>query len=286
MICRLRSDQRGIALPVAVMMVVLIGVMGAGLLTFVQTGLNSTLEVNQGQRALKMADAGVQAAKRQLAANATTTNYNGTTNLSLTPPDTESPWSYAGAGQTLSLQGTGTSLSSPQCNQCINVKIRWLQPSTTNSNVRDVNRAPQNASTRDFFRIISEATAGNARRRIEAIYYVEGRDIPRAFYTLGPIIISGTANITNMSMFSRGDVTINGGATFSGTDLSYGNWNVSPFNTTARRSSHPSGSFVTVPGVGRRGPSPIQAEGARTLVCGTTPSARVSPLPLTPPSLS
>lgn len=252
MIGRLKSDQRGIALPVAVMMVVLIGVMGAGLLTFVRTGLDSTLEVNQGQRALKMADAGVQAAKRQLAANATTTQYNGTTNLGLTPPDTESTWSYVGTGRTLSLRGTGTLLS-PECDQCINVKIRWLQPSMTDSDVRDVNRAPQNASQRDFFRVVSEATAGNARRRIEAIYYVEGRDIPRAFYTPGSITISGTSNITNMSMFSRGNVTINGGATFSGTDFSYNNWNVSPFNTTARRSSHPSGPFVTVPGVGTTG---------------------------------
>jgi hypothetical protein len=43
----------------------LIGVMGAGLLTLVRSDLEAVVEVNQGQRALGLADAGVQAARRQ-----------------------------------------------------------------------------------------------------------------------------------------------------------------------------------------------------------------------------
>ena len=40
--------------------------MGAGLLTFVCSDLEAVVEVNQGQRALSLADVGVQAARRQL----------------------------------------------------------------------------------------------------------------------------------------------------------------------------------------------------------------------------
>ena len=51
----------------AVIMVALIGVMGAGLLTLVVTDLNATIEANRGQRAFEMADAGVEVAKARLA---------------------------------------------------------------------------------------------------------------------------------------------------------------------------------------------------------------------------
>ena len=46
---RFIRDESGMALPVAIMMVVVVGVMGAGLLTFVATDLRSVVEVNQGQ---------------------------------------------------------------------------------------------------------------------------------------------------------------------------------------------------------------------------------------------
>jgi hypothetical protein len=42
-----------------------------------------------------------------------------------------------------------------------------------------------------------------------------------------------------MSMFTEASATINGGATFSGTDLAYGNWNKSPYNTTPRQTAEP-----------------------------------------------
>lgn len=58
-------------------MIVLIGVMGAGLLTFVSTDLNTVLEANQGQRAFEMADAGVQAAEQQLRKDPKLSSYDG-----------------------------------------------------------------------------------------------------------------------------------------------------------------------------------------------------------------
>jgi len=61
----------------AVIMIVLLGVMGAGLLAFVSTDLNTVVEANRGQRAFEMADAGVQAAKRQLREDPEPLHYDG-----------------------------------------------------------------------------------------------------------------------------------------------------------------------------------------------------------------
>ncbi len=67
MIGRFARDESGVAMGLAVVMVALIGVMGAGLLTAVATDLHATIEANQGQRAFEMAEAGVEIAKARLA---------------------------------------------------------------------------------------------------------------------------------------------------------------------------------------------------------------------------
>jgi hypothetical protein len=64
---RLIREEAGVALGLAVVLVVLIGVMGAGLLTVVVSDLEAMLEANQGQRAFEMAEAGVEVAKARLA---------------------------------------------------------------------------------------------------------------------------------------------------------------------------------------------------------------------------
>src|SRR5215212_6846748 len=74
---RFVSDESGMTLALAMMMVLLIGVMGAGLLTFVNSDLNTLTEENRGQRAFEVADAGIEAAKRQLASNVDRTIYDG-----------------------------------------------------------------------------------------------------------------------------------------------------------------------------------------------------------------
>ena len=66
MVRRLIKDESGATMGLAVIMIVLIGVMGAGLLTFVATDLTAVAEASQGQKAFEMADAGVEAAKNQL----------------------------------------------------------------------------------------------------------------------------------------------------------------------------------------------------------------------------
>lgn len=84
----LLRNEKGMALGLAVIVVALIGVMGAGLLVFVRADLGNVIESNQGQNALNLADAGAQAAKAHLMTEAEAVRYNGTTNLAATPiPD-------------------------------------------------------------------------------------------------------------------------------------------------------------------------------------------------------
>ena len=63
----LLRDERGMALGLAIIMVVLVGVMAAGLLTFVATDLEAVVEVNRGEQAFELAEAGVEVAKAHIA---------------------------------------------------------------------------------------------------------------------------------------------------------------------------------------------------------------------------
>ena len=74
---RLVKDESGMTMGLTVVMIALIGVMGAGLLVFVQRDLGTVVEVNQGQKAFETADAGIAAAKRQLLVNACPEAYDG-----------------------------------------------------------------------------------------------------------------------------------------------------------------------------------------------------------------
>lgn len=64
---RLARDERGVALGLAVILVALVGVMAAGLLTFVAADLDALVEVNRGQQAFELAEAGIEVAKAHLA---------------------------------------------------------------------------------------------------------------------------------------------------------------------------------------------------------------------------
>src|ERR671910_290473 len=78
MIQRFGRDESGMTMALAIMMILLIGVMGAGLLTFVQNDLKSVIEANKGQRALDIADAGVAAAKAHLRVDSFREHYDTT----------------------------------------------------------------------------------------------------------------------------------------------------------------------------------------------------------------
>ena len=76
MIGRQWRDESGVALGLAVIVVVLIGVLAAGLLGTLRSDLEATTQANRGQRALHLADAGAQAAAAQLRADADPTHYD------------------------------------------------------------------------------------------------------------------------------------------------------------------------------------------------------------------
>jgi hypothetical protein len=64
---RMLANESGVALGLAIILVVVIGVMGAGLLTPVIANLQATAEANRGQRAFEMAEAGIEVASARLA---------------------------------------------------------------------------------------------------------------------------------------------------------------------------------------------------------------------------
>jgi len=64
---RVIEEESGVALGLAVIMVVLVGVMGVGLLTPIVTDLQAMVEANKGQQAFEMGEAGIEVAKARLA---------------------------------------------------------------------------------------------------------------------------------------------------------------------------------------------------------------------------
>ena len=66
MMARLWQEERGMVLGLAIIIVLVVGVMGAGLLTFVSADLQSIVAINRGEQALQLAEAGVEVAKSHL----------------------------------------------------------------------------------------------------------------------------------------------------------------------------------------------------------------------------
>ncbi len=261
MFAKLLKDESGVALGLAVIMIVLIGVMGAGLLVFVRNDLEAVIEVNQGQRAMDLADAGVHAARQQILGDKIPAHYDvestadpnyvaASCNTDKNDPDDSidstndlqrnpsgENWSPEAGGQTRTFAGGE-----------FTVTVRWL-PQDPSADSRCI--APRTTSTPqpgvDFFRVVSTGTYGNARRRVEAIYETYNLNVPRAYYTPGRINIAGTACIDGVSLFTSstaidaidfdGGGGCSAGGHIQGPDLAYGDWNDPPsdaFNTTPR----------------------------------------------------
>ncbi len=224
---RLVSEESGLALALAIMMVVLIGVLGAGLLAFVQRDLEAVIEVNQGQRAFEIAEAGVQAAKQQLLLEKSIGDYDVDTS---TDPDYYgSACDVAGEseGSEWSPEGSSGGATRGFAGGRFNVTIRWL---STDPAAPTGCRAPVATpeAGADYFDVISTGTYGEARRTIEAIYETYDLGVPRGLFTPAGIEISDAANIESVGLFSLQDVTISGSPKISGTDLAYGDWATYP----------------------------------------------------------
>ncbi len=168
MILRLRRDESGVALALAVIVVVLVGVLAAGFLAVVRSDLLSTISANQGQRAFDLADAGAQVAAAQLRSNPNPGHYDASTS-------DNTDWSYVlpdgvPTGKTLVLDGGSAT-----------VTIQYLLPATTAAHQRREDRAPERVPAglsdypdRDFFLVVSEGASGETRRKVETILYATG----------------------------------------------------------------------------------------------------------------
>ena len=163
MIRHLWRDESGMALGLAVVVVVLVGVMAAGFLAVVRSDLESTVSMNRGQNAFDLADAGAQAATTQLRSDPNPRHYDD-------DPDENSEWSYRSPdggppGKALELDGA-----------LATVTIRHLIPATEAGHVTDEHHAPEQVPQGladypdgDFFLVVSEGSAGGTRRKVEVI---------------------------------------------------------------------------------------------------------------------
>jgi hypothetical protein len=238
MLERLAEGESGVVMGLAVMLVVLIGVMGAGLLVFVRSDLEAVVKVNQGQRALNLADAGVQAARRQLRSDAEPDHYDGNSAENV-------EWAYVApvggtAGKTMTLDDGSA-----------RVTIQYLLPSTTAAQVGDEDHAPELVpgdppgladypDGRNFFRVVSEGTSGGARRRVESILYTSRLDVPAAYYTPKDITLLGDIGISGVSFFAGGNIDRVGNVTIDReTPAPYGDWDTTNFSPPSRLNTVP-----------------------------------------------
>jgi Tfp pilus assembly protein PilX len=203
---RFVKDELGATLALAMMMIVIIGIMGAGLLTFVTRDMNSVIEENRGQRALELADAGVAAAKSQLTSSCAGDPNCGSLYNGNADGVTDIRWSkwYAGAAACSDPDPGGMTLTG-------------LQSSATTPN--DVRVTIEyRLATRDF-RVISTGCYGVAKRRVEAILkgvvaFGGGAGGYPLYYTPSNIKIEATtANpvlLRDISVFAGGDILLPG----------------------------------------------------------------------------
>ena len=193
------ENESGMTLPLAIMMIVIIGVMGAGLLTYTSSDLNSVTEENRGQRAFEMADAGVNAAKRQLFSDCNTdTNcqrfYNDTS-PTVFVGDQDKRWSKARGGLTINNLDE-------QAGNGDDVKVEIQFTGTT-------------ANPYNFTVTSTGYYGGTAKRKIEAKLKGigggpgSGGDVVNpGYYTPSDIMIEGSVGITGLSLFSEQDIII------------------------------------------------------------------------------
>ncbi|MDQ3912764.1 MAG: hypothetical protein M3305_13545 [Actinomycetota bacterium] len=236
MLRRLVRDESGVALGLAVIMIALIGVMGAGLLVFVRNDLEAVVEVNQGQRAFNIADAGVQAAKHHLLGDKAPAHYDvdsASNPLYYAASCNVGDESAAPALQGPSWSPEGSGVTRNFADGQFNVTIRWLSPDSAADNRC---KAPQTGTLPggvDYFEVISTGTYGSATRRVEAIYSTYDLNIPKGYFTqTGDIKIAGSACIDSVSLFTLYNVTLSGGGSgcdgtgqnIKGRDRAYGNW--------------------------------------------------------------
>ena len=211
--------------------------MGAGLLVFVQNGLKSTIEVNRGQRALNIAEAGVQAAKSHLRVDSFRQHYDTTTTAA--NDCAEGPrvggdnWSRAtsiwtattGAcsggpiartdnGSTPWREDIGVSklFGGGRFHVTIECFVQGPETDASSPCAGGAGTAPEAATLADdkkFFKVTSTGydtpEGDGAIRKVEAIYTTAKRTYaPVAYWTPGNVIFTGggSTTVSKMSFFA------------------------------------------------------------------------------------
>lgn len=201
-------DESGVALGLAVMVVVVVGIMGAGLLVFVRNDLASAIRANQGQSAFYAADAGAEAAKRQLLGDASPASYDAdnVSGLCNSTLDAANPVSSEWSGGAQRSFADGGFVA----------EIRWLGAGCGFPSGGDPNA--------EYFKVVSTGTSGEARRRVEAVYAASDTGAPLASYAAGDVRIGAGAVVNGVSVFSGEDVALEASGSLRGTDGIYGKW--------------------------------------------------------------
>lgn len=243
---RLVKEEAGMTMGLAVIMIVLIGVMGAGLLTFVQRDLENVVEVNRGQKASEVSDAGIQAARRQLLGNSFPHQYNDPASSPFPTEDTapNSEWAFNRGSAACSTLPSGPGKCITTAEGEVRVTIRYLPPPPTAADRTNKDYAPEALPSgasdytdkRDYFRVEADGIFSGARRKVQAILVTEDLGLPKAYFAtndidLGPSCAALT--VTNVSLFAKDTIINMRDCTLKGKDLAYGDWQ-NGFNDKAR----------------------------------------------------
>ena len=205
MIKRLSTEESGVVMGLVVIMIVLIGVMGAGLLTFVSSDVTSMGQTNRGEQALQVADAGVQAAQQQLITdNNARNNYDGGTD--------DLSWSYC-------YNISGCTVFTPSASGSAGMTMN-MDSGTAQVTILMTRFAPA------AFKVISEGRSGDAKRRIEAMFRAN-HDVgfPRTYMSRTDLMLAGSINPSAISFFALENATIGNNVDLGPQDDSYyGRW--------------------------------------------------------------
>jgi hypothetical protein len=248
---RFFRDESGMALGLAVVMIVLIGVMGAGLLVFVRSDLEAVVGVNGGQKAFEIAEAGVQVAKQQQLSDVVRQHYDKDyTNDCVPGRRLDEDWSATTTGYANSNCTGGTVTKTPgvtrdfaggKFNVTIECYDQLNDPATDPcAGITEVAPESIEASKRAYFKITSTGyypTDGSgAKRKIETIYYTNSLDVPTAYYTPKNIEFNGGVSVKGVSFFAGGSITKTPSASLNVdrvTPALYRNWDTTnPANFT------------------------------------------------------
>jgi hypothetical protein len=254
MLGKLNRDESGMTMALTVVMIALIGVMGAGLLVFVGRDLDTVVEVNRGQKAFEIADAGAQVARQQIRRDAEPEHYD--------VDDSSSPLHYAENCNDPGDDSTGpprygddwspeAGVSRNFAGGSFDVTIRWLSrnPAADARCRAPVAQGNEPADAR-FFLITSTGCypedCSGAIRKVETIVSTYDIGVPKAYFTSDDspdsVTINGSSCISGVSFFSLGGIDTgnsgggsgcSNGGVIEDEDTAYGNWQ-NEFNPTDR----------------------------------------------------